>query len=170
VKLIQAMKKLKDLKTKAEDLKGKVAQHCAALNIETPPYPDQTRQVSEWVQAYHDVVKEILRLRVAVQRTNLNTSVTIELDGKQVTKSVAEWIHRRRDLAALDLAVWSALGDKGLREQNLASTAGGPVTEIRIKRFYDPAERDAKLAIYKSEPSVIDGHLEIINATTDLME
>ncbi len=170
MKLIQAMKKLKDLAIKAEDLRGKVAQFAADLTIETPQYPDQRGQVSEWIQAHSDVQKEILRLRVAIQRTNIQTPVTIELDGKQVTKSIAEWIHRRRDLAKLELDMWSKLGDRGLKEQNVQTSPGGSVTEIRIRRYFDPKERDAKRELFRTEPSVIDSTLEVVNATTDLLE
>src|SRR6267154_3329727 len=98
MKLIQAMKQLKDLAIKAEDLRGKVAKFCADLTMETPTYPDQRKQVSDWLQSHGDILKETLRLRVAIQRTNLATPVTIELDGKQVTKCIAEWIHRRREI------------------------------------------------------------------------
>lgn len=170
MKLIQAMKKLKDLNAKAEDIRVKVAQYCADLTIETPMYADQRGKVSEWIQAHGDILKEILSLRVAIQRTNLATSVTIELDGKQVTKSVAEWIHRRRDLAKLDLEIWNKLGDRNLKEQNIQTGPGQPITEVRIRRYFDPVERDRKREIYRTEPSVIDATLEVVNATTDLLE
>lgn len=170
MKLIQAMKKLKDLAIKAEDLRKKVSVHCADLSIETPVYPDQRGTVLGWLQSHGDILKEILSLRVSIQRTNLATSVTIELEGKQVTKSIAEWIHRRRDLAKLDMGAWSALGDRNLKEQNLQTAQGGPVTEVRIRRYFDPAERDRKVEVYRSEPSVIDATLEVVNATTDLLE
>lgn len=77
MKLIQAMKQLKSLAIKAEDLRGKVGQFCADLSIETPTYPDQRRQVAEWLQAHGDILKEILRLRVAIQRTNIMTPVAM---------------------------------------------------------------------------------------------
>lgn len=170
MKIIQAMKKLKDLAVKATDLRGKVQQHSADLTMETPAYPDQRRQVAEWLQSHGDVLREILRLRVAIQRTNLHTEVTIELGGKQVTKCIAEWIHRRRDLAKLDMDAWSKLTDRSLKEQNIQTTPGGPITEVRIRRHFDPAERDRNLELYRSEPSVIDGTLEVVNATTDLIE
>jgi len=170
MKLIQAMKQLKDLAIKAEDLRGKVAKFCADLTMETPTYPDQRKQVSDWLQSHGDILKETLRLRVAIQRTNLATPVTIELDGKQVTKCIAEWIHRRRDLAKLEMDSWSKLTDRNLKEQNVQTTPGGPVTEIRIRRHYDPAQRDAKMELYRSEPSVIDSTLEVVNATTELAE
>jgi len=170
MKLIQAMKRLKDLNGKSEDLRKKVGAHSAHLSIETPVYADSKAQVREWIQAHSDVLKEILRLRVAIQRTNLATEVTIELDGKQVTKSIAEWIHRRRDLSKIEMNMWAQLTDRNLKEQNVQTSPGGPVTEIRIVRNYDAAARDAKLDIYRTEPSVIDATLEVVNATTDLIE
>lgn len=170
MKLIQAMKKCKDLAIKADDLRGKIGEHCADLTLETAAYPDQRSKVNEWLQAHSDVLKEILKLRVAIQRTNLATEVAIEIDGKHVTKSIAEWIHRRRDLAKLEQQAWNKLTDRGLKEQNIQTAQGGPVTEIRIRRYYDAAERDHKVEVYRSEPSVIDSTLEVVNATTDLIE
>lgn len=170
MKLIQAMKKLKDLAIKAEDLRKKVGQHCADLSLETPLYPDTRAKVSEWLQGHEDLLKEILRLRVAIQKTNIATNVAIELDGKQVTKSIAEWIHRRRDLAKLSMEAWMKLNDRGLKEQSVQTAQNGPVTEIKIRRYFDPAERDRRVELFRSEPSVIDATLEVVNATTDLME
>lgn len=170
MKIIQAMKKLKDLATKSQDLRGKISQHSADLTMETPVYQDQRRQVTEWLQAHSDILKEILRLRIAIQRTNLATEVAIEIGGKTVTKCIAEWVHRRRDLAKMEMESWQKLTDRGLKEQNVQTTPGGPVTEIRIRRHYDVQERDRSIELYRSEPSIIDGTLEVVNATTDLIE
>lgn len=170
MKIIEGMKKIKNLTEKGADLRDKISKFCADLSIETPTYPDQRKQVSEWLQAHGDVLKEILHLRVAIQRTNLATPVTIELDGKQVTKPIAEWIHRRRDLAKLELDAWLKLGDRGLKEQNIQTAPGGTVTEVRIRRYFDPLERDQKQGVYRSEPATVDAALEIVNATTELME
>ncbi len=170
MKIIQAMKKLKDLAIKAQDLRDKIAKHSADLSMETPAYEDQKTQVANWLQAHGDVLKEILRLRLAIQRTNLATNVTIELGGVQVTKCIAEWVHRRRDLAKLDMESWSKLTDRGLKDQRLQTIAGGPVTEITVRRYFDSADRDQHIELYRSEPSLIDGTLEVVNATTDLIE
>lgn len=169
MKLIEAMKKLKDLNIKAEDLRKKVSLNCADLSLETPLYgADQKATVDGWIQGHSDLLTEILKLRVAIQRTNIGTPVTIEIGGKQITKSIAEWIHRRRDLAKLEMDMWAKLGDRGLKEQNVQTSPGGPVTEIRVRRYYDPKERDMKLELYRSEPSTIDATLEVVNATTEL--
>lgn len=171
MKLIQAMKQIKELQKKAEDLRGKVKNHSADLDFETPVYPDQKRQVAEWIQSHSDVLKEVLALRVAVQQTNLATNVTIELGGKQVTKTIAEWIHRRRDLANAELLMWGCLTDKGLKEGQAlpTTTPGAPPTPVKIRRYYDPVERDHKVELYRTEPAIIDSTLEVVNATTDLL-
>lgn len=168
MKIIEAMKTIKHLQEKASDLRAKVGQYCADLDFETPTYTDQRAQISEWMQSHFDTVQEIARLRVAIQRTNLATSVTIELGGKQVTKTISEWIHRRKDLAKQDLEMWSKLGDRNLREGMTQTSAGG-TKEVRIRRYFDPKERDTKMALYKQEPSIIDGHLEVVNAVTELL-
>ena len=171
MKLIEAMKKLKDLNVKAEDLRKKVALHCADLTLETPLYgADQKATVDGWIQAHSDILQEILRLRVAIQKTNISTPVTIELGGKQVTKTIAEWIHRRRDLSNLELSMWKQLTDRNLKEQNIQTAPGAPITEVRIRRYFDPTLRDAKAELYRSEPSVIDATLEVTNAVTDLIQ
>lgn len=171
MKLIQAMKQIKDLLKKAEDLRAKIRDNSAFLNIETPPYGEaQPMQIENWLQAHHDLVREIERLRLAVQRTNLATSVTIELGGKQVTKPLAAWVHRRRDLSRFEMGAWGELTDRKLKETDIQSSQAGPVTQIRIRRFYDPAVRDRNIELYRSEPSIIDGTLEVVNATTDLIE
>lgn len=169
MKIIEAMKKIKDQQVKAADIRSKIQVYCADLSFETPLYADQKQQVAEWLQAHEDILKEILRLRVAIQRTNLATSVTIELGGKQVTKSIAEWVHRRRDLAALAKDAWQKLTDRGLKEGTAKNSTGQDI-EIKLRRYYDPKERDAKVELYRSEPSIIDATLEVTNAVTDVVE
>ncbi len=170
MKIIEALKKLKDLARKADDLKDKVQKHCADLDCESPIYPDQKRQVSEWTQAHSDIVKEILTLRYAIQKTNIMTNVSIELDGKHVTKTIAEWIHRRKDLAKMEESLWQSLSDRGLRDSSYQVTKESPLTQIKRRLYFDPLERDRKREIFRSEPSKIDSTLEIINATTELLE
>ncbi len=172
MKIIEGMKKIKTLTEKAADLRKKIQTFCADLDFETPTYgtpEDQRSTVSGWLQAHSDVLKEILHLRVSIQRTNILTPVTIMFGDRSVTKSIAEWIHRRRDLAALEMSSWQMLTDRGLKE-GVANTTAGGVKEVRIRRYYDPKLRDAALDLYRSEPATIDSSLEVVNAVTDLIE
>jgi hypothetical protein len=169
MKLIEALKKIKELQRKAEDLRDLVSSNCARSSLETDKYPEQAKKVAGWMQSHSDLLKEILYLRVSIQRTNLMTEVTIELGERAVTKNIAEWIHRRRDLAQEELKIWNCLSDRGIKEGIGNGPSGDPI-EIKIIRFYDPTERDNKHELYQSEPLIIDSKLEVINAITDLIE
>lgn len=170
MKIIEAMKRVKMNKEKVADLQAKIHGVAVYLSIETPVYGAETgAKISEWLQSCEDLSQENIRLLTAIQRTNLATSVTIEIGGKNVTKNIAEWVWRRREYAALDLATWQKLTDKGLKE-GVTQTATGGTIDIKIVRFYDPVRRDERVATYRSEPHLIDAALEIVNATTDLVE
>jgi len=173
MKIIEGMKKIKDLQKKAEDYRGKITQYHADVDFENPTYgtvDDQKAQVSKWMQGHSDIIKEIGELKTRIQKTNILTSVTIELGDKKVSKTLAEWILRRREGALLEKSAWDALNDRGLMERGQAKKSTGEVIEVKLRRYYDPKERDAKKEALRSEPFVIDGALEVINATTDLLE
>lgn len=170
MKLIQAMKKLKDLAVKAEDLRAKVRDNCADMDFMKPAYEDQRATVDGWIQAHSDILKEMMRLRVGIQRTNLLTLVSIELNGTHVSHSIAEWIHRRRDLAGFEAGMWMSLTDRSLKDQQTQAVKDAPITVLHVRRYFDPATRDQKVAEFKAEPSVINAALEVANAVTDLIE
>jgi len=170
MKIIEAMKRVKANKEKVADLQGKLNTICANLSHETPLYGTETgNKVKEWLQSCVDLSQENVRLLCAIQRTNLSTKVAIDLDGASVTKSIAEWVWRRREYAATDLATYSKLTDRGLKEGMIQTSTGQPM-ELKIVRHYDPVARDTAMARYRSEPHLVDAALEIVNATTDLIE
>lgn len=169
MKIIEALKITKDLLKKADDLKDKIHKHASDLDCETPVYPDQKEQLARWIQAYGDILKECLQLNYRIAKTNLVTKVTIELDGKQVEKSIFEWILRRRKLSEMEMTMWRGVGDKGLREGAI-NQSNGTTMNVKIRRYFDPKERDHKLSELSSEPSRIDAKLEIVNCVTDLVD
>ncbi len=130
---------------------------------------DTGKRITEWTQMCEDISQDNIKLLCSIQRTNINTKVTIELGGKKVTKTIAEWVWRRREYAAIDFATWSKLTDRGLRDNNL-KTSTNENMEIKVIRHFDPIKRDEMLEIYRSEKSNIDAALEVVNATTDLIE
>lgn len=170
MKIIEAMKRVKMNKEKIADLQGKIATFCANMSYETALYGDRTKaQVEEWIQSCEDTAKENIKLLTAIQRTNMAIFVTIDFGPVKVTRTIAEWIWRRREYAAVDAATWGKLTDRNLREGNVMNSTGQQV-ETKIVRHYDPIRRDEKLAMYRSEAKTIDAQLEVVNAITDLME
>lgn len=169
MKIIEAMKKIKDLMRKAEDVRRKISTNSAKLSIEDSPYDNPKAKLKEWLQMHSDVMKEILRLRIGIQKTNLDTMVEIDISGNMVTKSIAEWIHRRRDLATLERSAWNQLTNKNLKSQRINS--GSEVdTEINVELHYSQEEKDNKVEELQGEPSAIDSKLEVVNCITDIIE
>ncbi len=170
MKVIEAMKRVKANKEKVDDLQKRIASVSAHLSHETPLYGAETpAKINEWLQTCDDLSQESIRLLVAIAKTNLATQVTVVLGGRNVTKSVAEWIWRRREYAAVDLKTWQLLTDRNLKEGVMNTSTGVPV-EVKLVRNYDPVRRDEKVAEYKGEPHEIDAALEVSNAVTDLIE
>lgn len=170
MKIIEAMKRVKMNKQKISDLQTNIDKYCANLSYETPTYGTETaNKINEWLQSCTDLSQENVKLLTAIQRTNSVTDVSIILGDKSVTKTIAEWVWRRREYAAIDWKTWSRLTDRGLREGFNTDSAGNKV-EHKIVRFYDPVRRDKMVSMYRTEPTEIDSALEVVNAITDLIE
>jgi hypothetical protein len=170
MKIIEAMKRVKINKEKIADLQTRIGQVSAHLSHETPIYGAETAdKITGWAQSCDDLTQENVRLLCAIARTNLATSASITLGGVSVTKTLSEWIWRRREYAAIDLKTWQVMTDRGLKE-GVGQTSTGIPFEVKIVRNYDPERRDKKLVEYKSEPHEIDSVLEVVNAVTDLLE
>lgn len=170
MKIIEAMKQVKANKEKIVDLQGKITGVSANLSFETPLYgADTAATINGWLQSCLDLSQRNIHLLTAITRTNLATRVSVEIGERTVTKTIAEWIWRRREYAAIDMGTYSKLTDRGLREGNLP-TSTGMAQQVTIVRHYDPKERDRIVAIFQAEPHAIDAALEVVNAVTDLIE
>lgn len=170
MKIIEAMKKVKNNIEKIEDIQKKIASNCANTSMEVSAYGENTKnKIDEWCQSCDDLSQENIRLLCAIQRTNLSTSVTIELGGKNVTKTISEWVWRRREYSKRDYMTWSNLTDRNLKEGTFNNSVG-QLQEVKIVRHYDINKRDKMIEIYRSEARTIDSALEIVNAVTDLID
>lgn len=169
MKIIEGLKDIKALTKKAHDLREKVSKYHADFDHETSAYPNQRDQVAEWVQSHHDTVKRILALKHLIKKTNIQVPVTITLGGVAVTRSISEWIDRRRELVSMEKALYASMNDRGLQEGTTTLSNGEKIVK-KIRRHYDAQTRDKKLDEYNEEPHLIDAQLEIKNAVTDLIE
>lgn len=172
MKIIEAMRKIKTLDERLSGLVIKIREHSSDNGEGEPVYitvQDQVNKIKEWVQCYKDTVKEIERLRVAIQRTNIAVEVPVTMsDDSIVKKTIAAWIHRRRDLSKKDAHAWEALRCPHKPRAVLETDGKGAC--INPRRYYDMNGRDSMLAILQAEPNCIDAALEIANATTDIIE
>lgn len=168
MKIIEAMKQIKANKEKVQELSQRIQRNSAHLSIESPQYENQADKIKEWTQSCLDVSRDNVELLTRIAKTNLATNVTIDLGGKAVTKTIAEWVWRRREYSGLDKSIWLCQGDRNLKEGQV-QTSPGVLSEIKLVRYYDPATRDTNVDIYMREPHLIDSALEVVNATTELL-
>lgn len=168
MKIIEAMKQIKANRKKVQDLQVKIRNNCAMLSTETSSYKDPEKQIREWIQAALDLTRDTEQLLVRIQRTNLETPVTIEIGGKAITKSISEWVYRRREFATMDSMTYKLLTDRGLKEGTIKNSVGDTIDQ-KIVRFFNAEERDQKVAMFDEEPMLIDSRLEVVNAVTDLL-
>ena len=171
--LIEALKKRKFLVKKAEDYTKLVRENCAIPSTENPKFgteDEQRTQIQAWIQGHTDILKEISKLNVAIQKTNLETNLTIQLQDKAVTKNLSEWILRGRELASLEYKMWEGITDRGIKETKIPGpTRESQPIEVKIIRFYDPKLREEMRMALLEEPSIVTAAMEIANATTPLI-
>ena len=96
--------------------------------------------------------------------------VTIVIDGNEVSRSITEWIERRKKLCAMEKEAYKALTNRNLKDLRVQHPSAGQIVEAKVRYYYDPLLRDKMMDILGGEPSLIDSKLEITNAITDLME
>lgn len=168
MKLIEALKTVKLNEKKIADFQERIRRNSARLSNETSPYDDPTKQVTEWVQTCIDLNRSNTDLIHRIHKTNSSTTVPITIGGKQVFRTIDEWIHRRTH-ADTDRRTMLMLTDRNLREGSVEQSNGERV-EVSIVRHYDAAARDQQLEILMEEPTLIDSQLEIVNAITDLVD
>ena len=176
MKLIEGIKSLKTTLRKMEDLRKKIASHCADLDCMQPTYgsaEEQKKKINEWLQSHHDLALSLTNLKKAISETNLATNVTIKIGKNEIARSIAEWIIRRREIIDLEINAYSSLTDRSLTEKGLRAMGNvdesKKLSNARVRFYFDATNRDEQIDLLKEEKDSIDKNLEIINATTELI-
>lgn len=170
MRLIEAIKSLRLQSKILEQIRSEIANHSQVYSNEKSPLgdTDEAKEViRQKVQSYHDRLREIERLSRDLAFTNATTEVTIRLDGQDVTKTITEWIKRRDRTVIDDTMLQQSLGARQLKpkvDPNLPEDR----RQIEVINLFDVKQRDSRLRALMEERSLIDGALEIVNATTDL--
>lgn len=165
--IIEALKEVKHLREKISDLTKKIGNNSAHLENKPTEYKDPAAEIKSWQAQIHATTQRIEELLCRINMTNLLTNVTITIGKKTVTKSIAAWIYRRTGLSTFDLNAWMACTSKGLKIE-IDKTEANKVYSVILN--YDAKTRDLKTEEFGCEAGLIDTRLEIVNATTQLIE
>ena len=166
MKLIEAMKELKLIVAKISRNREETIKYSSGLSNEKPVFETEKAQseyVARLIQSTEDLVKRYLDLKSAIEYTNLKTKVTIHGE----TRSISEWLVYKRNLAGIRHHAYQAANDSvalGRKSKDAAA-----LKDVQIVRYYDEAVMNAKLRNLIEILGSLDGTLEVINATTELM-
>lgn len=166
MKLIEAMKELKLIIKKMESNNEQVVKLSSILSNEKPlvgsSIEDQKKEVNALIQSNEDLFDNYLKLKLAIEKTNTTTSVTIN----DKTLTITEWLTFRRNASEASriylLVNTSAAQGRLSRINNSDKT-------IEVLPCFDEKIINTKKMEMIDILGKIDWTLEVVNATTDLV-
>lgn len=168
MKIVEGLKKLRVIEKRMVDNTKKIQQYASILNTEKPAFDTeviQKAEVNSLIQANKDLFKEYLDLKQKVEKTNL--AVEMEVDGTKYTLS--SLMIMRRKMNELMLNTYRSLNDTSA-EGRIHRAYGSKDQQIHIVKMYDEKDKNKNLAFWQNLADNVDSRLEIINATTDLID
>jgi hypothetical protein len=132
------------------------------------------RAIKDEMDAINKLEEQIIAIRVAIQKSNLDTTIKIESD----SRTVAEWLVWRRDVASplvehyrqMDALV-QVSREKHLKEvnQTLANPAGdAAVKAAQLEVNINEVELSDRGEILSIILGTLDAKLSVLNATTSV--
>ena len=170
MKIIEALKELPLIEKKINKNMGLIHEYCADVDNGQMSLPfgtiqQQRKEVDALLQSTKDLVA-----RDAVLRKNLAlTNATVKVDIGSEWHSITEWIALRTRGIDNKIKMWGMLGDSVARTK-LNSVPFDTEKGIKIVRFYDEKTKNEQLERLEEIKGQIDSKLEMVNATTDLIE
>lgn len=167
MKIVEAMKELKLIEKKMLKNNDAIKKYSSQPSNERPYFQDETTQrkeVKNLVQANNDLLNNYLSLKKRIEKTNLG--VEVEVDGRAYT--ISELLVLKRRLSKIMIDSFDSMNDQNAKH-NIMSMRGVD-NSVRVERFYDERDKNEGLRKWQDFYDNIDSRLEVINATTDLVE
>lgn len=173
--IIEGLKKIKLLKKKHASQVERIKNGCAELDYEDKDFTygkreEQEAMIAGFVKSANDIIAEIENISLRISKTNIETDVTIELNGRSITKSISAWIMRRRELSKMACQPYYVMDNRGLQPKGYRVDGCEDMKVANVALFYNQKERDDLIIEMEGEPLEIDGKLEVVNATTQLLQ
>ena len=169
--IVEGLKRLGVIEKRMEKHIEEIRTYASGVDTERPLFGSTEKQRAEVacrVQSNKDLFDEYLVLMRRVEATNLSTQVTIK--GRKITLAELLWI--RRKMGKLIVATYAALN----RSAGQTRLHGAPIRTVngaqqppQIEAFFDEAGRNARMADWQEFLEEIDSRLEVVNATTSLL-
>lgn len=163
MKIIEGLKKIKQLDRKIEKNNERIKKWCSFLQHPgDAPATYDADDIRKMMQQSADWAAEKARIRHALHRTNIETSV--EFDGK--IYSIDEM------LCLQNITLPQKLNQLKLlrREEKGGSWRAKDDKDAKVIMQYDPKERDQAIADIEDALVRLDETLDSVNMNTDLVE
>jgi len=168
MKVVEGMKKLKIIEKKMRSNCQNITRYASMVDIERPLFETEKKQVEEvksLVQSNVDLMKEALGLKKKIEQTNLET--TVQIEGESYTISDLLFIHHR--MGELMLSTFYSMNDtEGQKRLRNSPSIEGRTPQV--VRMYKEETRNEGLKKWQNLLDNITMRLEVINATTNLVE
>lgn len=171
MKIIEALKELPLIEKRIAQMISDINQYASLISSEEPALGTEDahkKKVKGLKQKAFDLIRHYEKIKNTLEKTNCK--VVVEIEG--VKKTIREWITVRKDTGKLYSAVFDAFNIK--HATDLLNSVRIDVTKegvnVSLKRMY--SEDEIKQEREKSDLIIsrIDAALEVVNATTDLVE
>lgn len=170
MKIIEALKNLKTIQKRMEKNCAEITRYCAYVSTEIPAFETEDKQkieVAGRIQANLDLEAEYLRLKRAIEQTNLAVKITI---GTR-TYTITELISIKRVLGKYHASTYAALDPQSaMNRLNDVFRKGGVdgINPAKVIVLYKEEDKNRNLRDWEDFMSQIDGKLEVLNAETEL--
>lgn len=168
MKIIEGMKRLRVIEKRMEQQQNLITEYASKLTTEMPRFQskdEQAAQVASLVQSNADLFDEYLRIKRAIEYTNLN--VTVEMQGR--TYTISDLLVIKRKMGSRMVKTYQALNDSTAQYRH-KHTPKYEGESPRVEILYSEKDKLDNIRKWQDLTSMIDSRLEVINATTDLME
>lgn len=169
MKLIEAMKELRLIEKKMTGNAEEIVRYSSMVSTERPYFKteeEQRLEVQRRVQANTDLLHRYLRLKQSIELTNLRTKVSMH--GTEY--SISELLVILRKMGQLMESTFKAMNDTH-GEQRLKTLPRSQEEKAPyVVRFYDEKTKNEGLRLWQDTIHEISTRLEIVNATTELLE
>lgn len=169
MKIIEAMKTLRLIEKKMEGNMQDIERYASMVSTERPYFKDEKEQkeeVERRVQANNDLLKNYLDLKQKIELTNLRVMVAIH--GVHYSISALLTLQRKQaqNMEKTFRAMNDSQGQSRLRNSTVSQDGKAPY----VARFYDERKKNEGLRFWQDLSHEISARLEIVNATTDLVD
>lgn len=171
--IVEGLKRLGVIAKRMANNIQSINQYASIVSNERPLFGDektQRKEVQALIQSNIDLHKEYLKLKNRIERTNLQT--VVEIQGVEYT--ISDLLVLDRSLRNLVTGTYEALntnhaqsrlGQMGMRGAHVAAGE-----TLRVEHMYDEKDKNKQLKVWNDLFDNISARLEVINATTPLLD